>query len=182
MYGTRSDSSVNNSSQLQPGWRSRKQKEFPVCTSSVDLAIMASFGGILLGGTTVEYQGNRFEPFCAQEMSVVCVFGKKSNAMGGWLRSCPQSCLWCSLTEPEGRTWPEQRKPSMWPYDTAQQSEGQKQLIQSNICLCSNEKAVQLLQDSGFYPEGGGNAEGYVVQREGGKTSNYKMLVVWNCV
>lgn len=50
MYGTRSDSSVNNSSQLQPGWRSRKQNEFPVCTSSVDLEIMASFGGILWGG------------------------------------------------------------------------------------------------------------------------------------
>lgn len=50
MYGTRSDSSVNNSSQLQPGWRSRKQNELPVCTSSVDLEIMASFGAILWGG------------------------------------------------------------------------------------------------------------------------------------
>lgn len=47
MYGTRSDSSVNNSSRLQPGWKSRKQNEFPVCMSSVDLEIMASFGGIL---------------------------------------------------------------------------------------------------------------------------------------
>lgn len=49
MYGTRSDSSVNNSRQLQPGWRSPKQNEFPVCTSSVDLEIMVSFGGILWG-------------------------------------------------------------------------------------------------------------------------------------
>lgn len=31
----------------------------------------------------MEYQSNRYEPFCAQEMSVVCVLGKKSNTMGG---------------------------------------------------------------------------------------------------
>lgn len=31
----------------------------------------------------MEYQGNRYEPFCAQEMSVACVLGKKLNTVGG---------------------------------------------------------------------------------------------------
>lgn len=76
MYGT--DSSVNNYSQLQPGCRSPKQNEFPVCTGCVDLEIMASFGGILLRGprwnTRVIAMNHSFP-----KKWVLCVFLAKSQ-------------------------------------------------------------------------------------------------------
>lgn len=81
------------------------QDELPVCMSSVDFELIVSFGEFCGGNTVVPGWSLQAILHPRNEFSV-CVLGKKSNTVGGWLHYCQQSCLRCSQTGSQGMTWP----------------------------------------------------------------------------